>query len=113
MLQTSQTLLVPPSSTAGTDPHCHSDPRCTRKPCFRVEVHDPPGTIIDDKAVDTCADHLGATVQSLASWAAVRELRDGYLQVCVIDAASSAAQVPAQGARFPASFPFASIPLAC
>jgi hypothetical protein len=52
-------------------------------------------------------------VQSLASWAEVRELRDGYLQVCVIDAASSAAQVSAQAAdRFPASFPFASIPLA-
>lgn len=102
-----------PSSTANTDRHCQSDPRCTRTPCFRVEVHGLPGTIIDDKAVDTCADHLGASVQSLASWAEVRELRDGYLQVCVIDAASSAVQVPAQAARFPASFPFASIPLDC
>lgn len=76
-----------------------------------MEVHDPPGTIIENKAADTCADHLGNAVQSLSHWAAGRELRDGYLQVCVIDPSSSVS-AELSGDPLPASFPFASIPLA-
>jgi hypothetical protein len=90
--------------------HCQADPRCSRTPCFRVEVHDPPGTIIDDKTANTCADHLGDAVQLLSRWAANHRLSDGYLQVCVIDGASSAA-AGLDSDPLPVSFPFASIPL--
>lgn len=86
---------------------------CTRTPCFRVEVHDPPGTVIESKTADTCADHLGATVRDLNLWAATAKLSGGNIQVCVIDARPAYGGVDSlpQGALLPASWPFASIPL--
>jgi len=85
--------------------------RCDRTPCFRVEVHDPPGTIVDGKTADTCADHLGATVRDLNRWAATASLANGYIQVCVIDGRPSYMESLPEGALLPASWPFASIPL--
>lgn len=85
--------------------------RCDRTPCFRVEVHDPPGTVIDAKTADTCADHLGATVRDLNSWAATAKLSGGNIQVCVIDARPSCMDSLPEGALLPASWPFARIPL--
>jgi len=88
---------------------CHAGPRCRRVPCFRLELHDPSGTIIGGKVADACADHLGDAVQVLARWAAARHLTAGYLQACAIDVQARAAG----GCEEPllASFPFASIPL--
>jgi hypothetical protein len=85
--------------------------RCYRTPCFRVEVHDPLGTVVDGKSADTCADHLGATVQDLNRWAATASLIDGYIQVGVIDSRPDLAESLLEGALLPASWPFASIPL--
>jgi len=85
--------------------------RCYRRPCFRVEVHDPLGTVVGDKTADTCADHLGATVQDLNRWGATASLVDGYIQVCVIDSRPDFAEPLMDGALLTASWPFASIPL--
>jgi hypothetical protein len=85
--------------------------RCYRTPCFRVEVHDPLGTVVDGKSAHTCADHLGATVQDLNRWAATASLIDGYIQVGVIDSRPDLAESLLEGALLPASWPFASIPL--
>jgi hypothetical protein len=89
---------------------CHAGPRCRRAPCFRLELHDPAGTIIDGKIANACADHLGDAVQALAHWASARHLTAGYLHACAIDDQTR----PASGRGKPllASFPFASIPLA-
>jgi hypothetical protein len=76
-----------------------------------VEVHDPPGIVADDKTADTCADHLGATVQDLNRWAASAELSDGYIQVCVIDGRLDRAESLPEGTLLPTSWPFANIPL--
>jgi hypothetical protein len=89
---------------------CHAAPRCRRAPCFRLELHDPSGTIIGGKVADACADHLGDAVQALARWAAVRHLTAGYLQACAIDGPPGAGL--GQQEPLLASFPFASIPLA-
>ncbi|MCL2584485.1 MAG: hypothetical protein FWE35_18730 [Streptosporangiales bacterium] len=105
----SQTMpLVPLVSTQQS--HCASE-YCNRTPCFRVEVHDPPGTVIDGKTADTCADHLGATVRDLNVWASAAKLSGGNIQVCVIDARPGCTDSLPQGALLPASWPFASIPL--
>lgn len=85
--------------------------RCDRTPCFRVEVHDPPGTVVDGKTADTCADHLGASVQELSRWATSAELSDGYIQVCVIDGRPGDSGSLPEGTLVTASWPFASIPL--
>lgn len=89
---------------------CQAD-HCDRTPCFRVEVHDHPGTVIDGKTADTCADHLGATVQDLNHWAASAELSAGYIQVCVIDGRPVCAESLPESALLPTSWPFANIPL--
>lgn len=86
-----------PPRTAGPEGHCGAEPRCERAPCFRVEVHVAPDRAAIAKATDTCADHLGDTVQALAQWASARELTDGYLQAFAIDSANA--------------LPFATIPL--
>lgn len=99
------TPLVPAQQS-----RCQAD-RCDRTPCFRVEVHDPPGTVVDGKTADACADHLGATVQDFSRWAATAELGDGYIQVCVIDVRPESIESLSEGALLPASWPFASIPL--
>jgi hypothetical protein len=89
---------------------CQAD-HCDRTPCFRVEVHDPPGTVFDGKTADTCADHLGATVRDFSRWAATAELSNGYIQVCVIDSRPNCLDSLPEGALLPASWPFANIPL--
>lgn len=99
------TPLVPTQHT-----RCQAD-RCDRTPCFRVEVHDPPGTVVDGMRADTCPDHLGATVQEFSRWAAAAEFSDGYIQVCVIDGRPDCADSLPEGALLPAIWPFASIPL--
>ena len=103
--QTMPTPLVPAQQG-----RCQAE-RCDRTPCFRVEVHDPPGTIVDGKTADTCADHLGATVQDLNHWAVTAELDAGRIQVCVIDGRPGCVESLPEGALLPASWPFASIPL--
>jgi hypothetical protein len=90
---------------------CQAD-RCDRMPCFRVEVHDPPGVVFDGKQADICADHLGETVQDFSRWAAAAELTNGYIQVCVIDSRPDSVGSLPEGALLPASWPFANIPLA-
>ncbi|MBO0803262.1 MAG: hypothetical protein J2P25_09345 [Nocardiopsaceae bacterium] len=85
--------------------------RCDRTPCFRIEVHDPPGTLIDGKTANACADHLGATVRDLSRWAATATLIEGYIQVCVIDGRPGSADSLPEGTLLPASWPFANIPL--
>lgn len=109
-------MTTPPASAGspamGLPHRCQADPRCPSTPCFRVEIHDPPGTVIDGKTTDTCATHVGDTVQDFSRWATDRELTDGRIQVCVIDG-SLAGMLPGQGTdSLPASFLFASIPLA-
>lgn len=99
------TPLVPAQNT-----RCQAN-RCDRTPCFRVEVHDSPGTIVDGKRADTCADHLGATVRDLSLWAATASLADGYIQVCVIDGRPAHSGPLPESALLPASWPFANIPL--
>ena len=85
--------------------------RCDRTPCFRVEVHEPPGTVVEGKTADTCADHLGATVRNLNLSAASAGLSDGYIQVCVIDGQPARAESLPESALLPVSWPFANIPL--
>jgi len=89
---------------------CHVGARCRRAPCFRLELHDPAGTVIGGKVADACVDHLGNAVQALARWATVHHLTAGYLQVCAIDGPPGLA--PGQQEPLLGSFPFASIPLA-
>lgn len=104
-----QTMTTPLASTQHS--RCQAE-HCDRTPCFRVEVHDPPGTIVDGKTADICADHLGATVCDLTVWAnSEAELTGGNIQVCVIDARPSFTGSISQGALLPASWHFASIPL--
>lgn len=97
-------LVTPQQSRCATE-------YCDRTPCFRVEVHDPPGTVIEGKTADTCADHLGATVRDLNVWASAAKLSGGNIQVCVIDARPGCTDSLPQGALLPASWAFASIPL--
>lgn len=99
------TPLVPAQQS-----RCQAE-RCSRTPCFRVEVHDPPGTVVEGMKADTCADHLGATVRDLSLWAATANLSGGNIQVCVIDGRPSCIESLPEGALLPASWPFASIPL--
>jgi hypothetical protein len=111
MLLTSrnQTILTP---LVPSQPTLCQQGYCERVPCFRVEVHDPPGTIVDGKTVDVCADHLGATVCDLTAWANTEaKLSGGNIQVCVIDSRPSLASSLPQSALLPVSWHFASIPL--
>ena len=64
---------------------CSAESSCIRTSSLRVEVHDPPGTIVGGKVVNTCVDHLGHVVRELSQWAAMAELTDGCIQVCVIE----------------------------
>lgn len=111
MLLTSQSQTMPTPLVPMPHSRCQAH-RCDRTPCFRVEVHEPPGTVFNGKTADACADHLGATVQDFSRWAAAARLRDGYIQVCVIDGRrpGCVGSLP-EGALLPASWPFASIPL--
>ena len=93
---------MPTSPVSIAPRRCQADPRCGHTPCFRVELHDPPGTVVTGKTLDTCADHLGDAAASLVHWAEARQLDCGRIQVCAVDAMR---QPPEPG------FPFASIPL--
>lgn len=110
MLLTSRNHTMPTPLVPAQQRRCQAE-RCDRTPCFRVEVHDPPGTVVHGKTADTCADHLGATVQDLSHWAATADISDGYIQVCVIDGRPGCVDSLPEGALLPASWPFASIPL--
>jgi hypothetical protein len=88
---------------------CHAA-RCARPTCFRIELHEAPYATTVIRAADTCADHLGDTVQSLTRWAAALDMSDGHLSVSAVDAPPCE---PAfrTGTLMP-SFRFASIPVA-
>jgi hypothetical protein len=89
------------------DRRCHADPDCCRPPRFRAQLrrpHETPGQSPAVKTADTCADHLGDTVQALAKWARVTGFGSGILEFSVVGTSS-------EEDRRMLAFPFATIPL--
>jgi hypothetical protein len=95
------------------DQRCPADPRCRSTPCFRVRLHSAPDEAEVVKTANTCADHLGDTVQALSGWATASGFAAGQLQVWAIGPSPAPDAVGTVGADSPVTaFLFASIPLA-
>jgi hypothetical protein len=99
-------MSAPPSAH---DRHCHADPDCPRTPRFQAQLHrahqehQPPGQSAAARTLDTCADHLGDTVQALASWASATGFGSALVQFSVVGTLASE-----DDRRLP-EFPFAVI----
>jgi len=98
-------MSAPPSAH---DRHCHADPDCRRRPRFQAQLHranQVPGQSPAARTLDTCADHLGDTVQALARWARSTGFGSGFVQFSVVGTGESE-----EDRRLP-TFPFAVIHL--
>jgi hypothetical protein len=71
-------LLSAPSA------RCQAGRRCDRAPCFQARLEAAAGCRAVSRNAELCAEHLGCTVQSLASWAREQGL-EGKVTVLVID----------------------------
>jgi hypothetical protein len=94
-----------PAPPPANDRRCNADPRCRRAPRFQVQLHQAPGQSQPDRTADTCADHLGDTVQALTQWASTTGFGSGLLQVSVVGPPTG------DGDPHPPPFPFATIQL--
>jgi hypothetical protein len=92
-----------------TQDRCQADPHCRRTVCFQVQLRGISSEPLAERTADTCAHHLGVTVQALIRRAGAHGFNDGYLQVCAI---GRPARTTAEGEEvLPSSFPFANISL--
>jgi hypothetical protein len=95
---------IPPTQ----DRRCHADPDCCRPPCFQAQLyraHQDPGQSPVVKTHDTCADHLGDTVQALTRWARTTGFGSGILQVSAVCTSAN------EEDEHLLAFPFATIPI--
>jgi hypothetical protein len=98
-------MSAPPPAQDRT---CHADPDCRRPPRFQAQLHRAdraPGQSVAVRTADTCADHLGDTVQALAKWASTTRLGNCVVQFSVVGTSSS------EEDRRLLAFPFATISL--
>jgi hypothetical protein len=63
--------------------HCQADRLCDRAPCFQARL-EAAGRRPVHRHAELCAEHLGYTVQALASWAREQGL-EGQVTVLAID----------------------------
>jgi hypothetical protein len=99
-------MSAPPPSAH--DRQCHATPGCHRTPRFQAQLHrahQAPGQSLATRTLDTCADHLGDTVQVLARWASTSGFGSGLVQFSVVGTAASEEE------RHLPAFPFAVIHL--
>jgi hypothetical protein len=75
---------------------CQSGRPCDRAPCFQVRLEGAAGRRPVRRHAEFCAEHLGCTVQALATCARAEGL-EGRVTVLVID--QSAAGQPMSPAR--------------
>jgi hypothetical protein len=64
--------------------HCQADLFCDRAPCFQARLEAAVGRRPVRRHAELCAEHLGHTVQALATWAREQGL-DGKVTVLAID----------------------------
>ncbi len=64
--------------------HCQADLRCDRAPCFQARLEAAAGRRPVRRHAELCAEHLGHTVQALATWARQHGL-EGKVTVLAID----------------------------
>jgi hypothetical protein len=64
--------------------HCQADLRCDRAPCFQARLEAAVGHRPVRRHAELCAEHLGHTVQALATWAREQGL-EGKVTVLAID----------------------------
>lgn len=72
--------------------HCHAGPGCHRRPRFQAQLHrtyQTPSQSPAARILDTCADHLGDTVQALARWASTTGFGSGLVEFSVVGGAES------------------------
>jgi hypothetical protein len=100
---------MPPLQPPIPQGRCQADPRCRRTVCFQVRLRRTSGQPPAGRTADTCAHHLGVTVQAFIRRADAHGFSDGYLQVSAVGRPVR----PAADGEEPAlsSFPFASISL--
>lgn len=97
-----------PAPPPRQDRHCHADPDCPRTPRFQAQLlraNQSPDQCPPAKTLDTCADHLGDTVQVLARWASTMGFGSGLVQFSVVGTLESE-----EDRRLP-TFPFAVVHL--
>jgi hypothetical protein len=88
------------------DRHCHAHPDCRCTPRFQAQLHrahQPPGQFPAAMTLDTCAEHLGDTVQALAHWASTTGFGSGVVQFSAVGTLASEEE------RHLPAFPFAVI----
>jgi hypothetical protein len=92
---------------ASPGPRCQAGQPCNRPPCFQARLEATSGPQCVRQRAELCAEHLGNTVQALASWARSQGL-DGEVTVLAIDLPRPRHATPAWGRS---GFAFATIPL--